>query len=249
VSDESQLQVTRKNDDSSLALSKAPSSLILRGRRDAAILDARCNKCGELRELIFSGCVCASCSDALDREWAGSTVTDWVLTTLRDWGDGRDACEVVLRDTGYAQMKTFWAHWRNGIVMYGHVRLRQPTQEEAARPKSQWATESDVLRGSTIRPATRDEVAWYEETNRKRSIAGEAEEIIRETRRTLGIDDEAEPHQFARAAEEIAQRLRQEGLFEELAKMRREESDTLRSLLFCEVADSLFLLLDAALQI
>ena len=38
-----------------------------------------CNKCGERRDLAFAGCVCASCSDALDKQWAGSTATDWVL--------------------------------------------------------------------------------------------------------------------------------------------------------------------------
>ena len=38
-----------------------------------------CNKCGERKELILAGCVCRSCSDRLDKQWADSTVIDWVL--------------------------------------------------------------------------------------------------------------------------------------------------------------------------
>jgi len=82
VSDESQLQVTRK-DEYSLALSSERSSLVARGRRDAARLVVRCNKCGEPKELVFASCVCAGCSDALDDQWASYTATDWVLIAKR----------------------------------------------------------------------------------------------------------------------------------------------------------------------
>jgi len=83
VSDESQPQVAPKDEKSSLSLSKVRSGLIARGRRDAALLAVRCDKCGEHRELVFAGCVCANCSDAFDRQWADSMVTDWVLVAFR----------------------------------------------------------------------------------------------------------------------------------------------------------------------
>jgi hypothetical protein len=79
VSDESRLQVTRKDDESSLVLSSGRSSVVARGRRDAALLAVPCNKCGEHKGLVFAGCVCADCSKALDKQWAGSIATDWVL--------------------------------------------------------------------------------------------------------------------------------------------------------------------------
>ena len=98
MSDESQLQVRPKGSDLSLSASKARSSLIARGRRDAGTLagpsslveeDKRskpagiCNKCGECKALVFARCVCASCCNALDEQWAGSTATDWVLVAFR----------------------------------------------------------------------------------------------------------------------------------------------------------------------
>jgi hypothetical protein len=80
VSDDSHVQVTPKDENSSLSLSKVRSGLIARGRRDAALLLAvPCNKCGERKDLAFAGCVCTSCSEALDKQWASSTATDWVL--------------------------------------------------------------------------------------------------------------------------------------------------------------------------
>src|SRR6266404_1488206 len=41
--------------------------------------EGTCNKCGERRELVLAGCVCRACSDALDKQWASATSTDWVL--------------------------------------------------------------------------------------------------------------------------------------------------------------------------
>ena len=81
MTDESKLQVTLKDDTSSLVLSPARSRLIARGRSDAAALGVRCNRCGEIRDLVFAGRVCASCSNALDRQWETSSATDWVLIT------------------------------------------------------------------------------------------------------------------------------------------------------------------------
>lgn len=98
MSDDSERQITRIDGDSSL-LSKAGSGLIARGRKDAAILrqpsspavseadkasisQGICNKCGRRKELVLAKCVCASCSEALDRGWAGSAATDWVLVAF-----------------------------------------------------------------------------------------------------------------------------------------------------------------------
>lgn len=98
MSDDSERQITRIDGDLSL-LSKVGSGLIARGRKDAAILrqpsspavseadnasisQGICNKCGRRKELVLAKCVCASCSEALDRGWAGSAATDWVLVAF-----------------------------------------------------------------------------------------------------------------------------------------------------------------------
>lgn len=52
-------------------------------RTMASMTVGTCNKCGERKELILAGCVCRSCSDSLDEQWAGSTATDWVLVAKR----------------------------------------------------------------------------------------------------------------------------------------------------------------------
>ena len=41
-----------------------------------------CNKCGERKELVLAGCVCRSCNDSLDEQWANSPATDWVLIAI-----------------------------------------------------------------------------------------------------------------------------------------------------------------------
>jgi hypothetical protein len=105
VTDESHLQLTVKDGDSALSLSKARSGLIARGRSDAATLAVRfsgvtgeaakvsipegvCNKCGERRELVLADCVCGSCRDSLDKEWADVAATDWVFVAVVvvEWG-------------------------------------------------------------------------------------------------------------------------------------------------------------------
>lgn len=83
MSDDPGLQVGRKCDEPSLIISPARSSLIVRGRQDAALLVLPCNKCGERKQLVLAGCVCANCSEAFDSQWAGSTATDWVLVAFR----------------------------------------------------------------------------------------------------------------------------------------------------------------------
>jgi hypothetical protein len=78
VTDESGVELSKAG--SSTALSSPRSEIVARGRKDAlALLELVCNKCGERRALVFEGCVCAGCSDALDRQWGQSPATDWVL--------------------------------------------------------------------------------------------------------------------------------------------------------------------------
>jgi AAA+ superfamily predicted ATPase len=50
-----------------------------RQRTSLLMAVANCNKCGEQRDLVVAGCVCASCGNALDQQWATSGATDWVL--------------------------------------------------------------------------------------------------------------------------------------------------------------------------
>jgi hypothetical protein len=64
----------------------------------------------------------------------------------------------------------------------------------------------------------------------------ETDQIIRETCEKLGIQMNehavpvGDPKRVKQAAEEIAEKLRQLGRFEELAKMKREDSDALHAM-------------------
>lgn len=143
MKDETQLQVKPKDDGSSLTLAKAQSGLIARGRRDAAELTVKssaptieqpktpwlegiCNKCGERREMVLDDCVCASCRDRLDKDWAGDTAMDWVLVAPEGPNSfNRTISEALVaqgkapRDdrivryiylnTTYTQMRSHWA--------------------------------------------------------------------------------------------------------------------------------------------
>jgi hypothetical protein len=82
MSDDPKLGVVKKEEHSALALSPRRSAIVARGRRDAALM-GECYSCGQARVLVFAACVCTECIDELDRQWAGSTVTDWVLGTFR----------------------------------------------------------------------------------------------------------------------------------------------------------------------
>lgn len=241
MSDESQLQVTRKDDESSPVLSSGRSSLVARGRRDAATLATPCNKCGERKELVFAGCVCASCSDALDKEWAASTATDWLVTRPLDDSVGGRVQDFVLLNTTYAQMKTYsWASNNAESRIRGFFRNRQPTPEEIAHLKSQWGIWSHAS-ARAVRPATAEEVATKKRQDREWAIATDTDRIIHDTCEKLGIQvkeygvqaevsEEDDPQRVEQAAEEIAGRLRQLGWIEELAKMKREDSDALQAI-------------------
>lgn len=239
MTDDSQLQLRQKDAESSLILSPERSSLAARGRQDAALLAVPCNKCGERKELVFAGCVCANCSDALDRQWAASAATDWLVT--RPWGDsdGGRVTDLVLLNTTYAQMKTYaWASNDAESRIRGFFRIREPTPEEIAQLKSHGGAWSPFSGARTVRPATPEEVAAYKQNEREWLIASETDVLMRDTCKRLGIEAKVywEPPEAGerddpgriQAAKEIAGRLRQLGLLEELAKMKREDSDALQ---------------------
>ena len=237
MSDESQLQVTRKSDESPVILSSARSSLVARGRQDAALLAVPCNKCGERKELAFASCVCANCSDALDREWAASTATDWLVTRPWDNSAGFRVSDFVLLNTTYAQMKTYaWASNDTESRIRGFWRFRQATPEEISHLKSQRGIWSHASGARAVRPATPEEVATKQKWDWKWEIAMETDQIIRETCEKLGMQMNehdvpvGDPQRVEQAAEEIAERLRQLGWLEELAKMKREDSDALHAM-------------------
>ena len=201
-----------------------------------AIVAGRCNKCGSNVELAFACCVCRSCSEAFDRQWAGSAVTDWLVT--RPSNEGRVA-DVILLDTMYAQMKKYsWAANDSESRLRGFFRYRQATREEIAHLKSQQGMWSDDSGARLVRPATPEEVAAYNQNDREWAIASETDAIIRDTCERLGIQLKVcwEPAEVGerddsgriQAAGEIAGRLRQLGWLEELAKMKRDDSDALQ---------------------
>ena len=228
MTDESQLQVTSKGDESALIVSSARSPLVARGRRDIETLATPCNKCGERKELAFAGCVCASCSDAFDKEWAATTATNWLVT--RPWRDSR-VSDFILLNTTYAQMKTCaWAANDAESRVRGFFRIRQAAPEETARLKSQCGIWSPFSGARTIRPATSEEVATFEQSNREWAIATHTDQLIGETCARLGIEEPGEPQRVEQAAQEIAGRLRQLGWLEELARMKRDESDALQAI-------------------
>ena len=84
MSDESQLQVHR---ESALILLPARSSLIARGRRDAALLPVPCHKCGERKVLVLVGCVCADCSNILVHSLRGGQTEGTIREALHHIAD------------------------------------------------------------------------------------------------------------------------------------------------------------------
>lgn len=210
-------------------------------RRDESIakegnLAEGCNKCGERNELVFAGCVCASCSEALDRQWGGSTATDW-LVTRPDNSVGSRVLDLVLLNTTYAQMKKYsWAANDSDSRIQGFFRFRQATSEEIAHFESQPGIWSHASGSRVVRPATHEEVAAQKQRHREWQIAMDTDQIIREACEELGIQMNEhdvpveDPQRIEQAADGIAGRLRQLGWLEELAKMKREDSDALHAM-------------------
>jgi len=214
-------------------------------RRDESIaregnLTGRCNKCGEDKALVFAGCVCARCSEALDRQWADSAATDWLVTRPSLDAAGHGVSDIVLPNTTYAHMKKYsWAANDTESRIRGFFRSRQGTPEEIVHLESKGGTWSDASGARIVRRATFEEVAAHKQNNREWLIASETDVIISDTCERLGIQSKVhwEPAEVGelddpgriQAAKEIAGRLRQLGWLEELAKMRREDSDALQA--------------------
>ncbi len=216
MSDESQLQVTRKDEESALVLSSARSRLVARGRRDASLLAVPCNKCGERRELVLAGCVCASCTDALDKQWAGATANNWVLlTTFVDNWVLRTALDdavgaYLYRDTAYIQMKSHWATCNPPFSFH----IGPATADDLAQMRPHLVTRSKRSDTPTIRPATLEEIAEYDARQRKEQIS----DVEREIQEKWGLygevwDDDAW-RRAKEAFQETEKRLEQLGLLE-----------------------------------
>jgi hypothetical protein len=109
-----------------------------------------CHKCGEHKELVFAGSVCARCSDFLDSRWLQSeaaTATDWILTA-GGTAEPPARSYYVYRNTTYAQMKVHWATWANASDALHFVPALFPL---------------DTVDGPSIRPATSKEIVDHKD--------------------------------------------------------------------------------------
>ena len=138
-----------------------------------------CNKCGDAGELVLAGCVCAKCSDALDKYWAGSTATDWVLIATQ--GPTRPPLRAFVRryphwNSTYFDMKSAWATWSNGP----HVHFTGLIgRDELEQMRSALGTVAERNRVPFIRPATQIEIADHERALRSNRAHEERTTIFR----------------------------------------------------------------------
>ncbi len=121
-----------------------------------------CNKCGDAGELVLAGSVCANCSDALDKYWAGSTATDWVLIATQ--GPTRPPLRAFVRryphwNSTYFDMKSAWATWSNGPDVHFTGLIER---DELEQMRSALGTVAERNGVPFIRPATHIEVADHE---------------------------------------------------------------------------------------
>jgi hypothetical protein len=182
-----------------------------------------CNKCGERQELVLADCVCGSCNDRLDRQWATTSATNWVLVTrdimtrLKESlrakrGDHRIVeptfARYVFRNMSYALLKLHWAndHWATGLG------IGDATSEDIVALKSHDATR--MIHTCIIRPATPNEIADYDFSQGKNAAFEIAEEL------NIGDDNLIDVFYDGRAKklyEEARTRLAQLGLLEHSA--------------------------------
>lgn len=169
MSDEPRLEVTRRDENTSLSLANVPSGLIARGRRDAALLTKLCKKCGERKELVFADCLCASCSDAFDRQWADSAATDWVLVAFR----GPEPPKIKGIYTRSSWFSLLWESYDEGAISREAVErgisedpywpiLYFYANTTHAQMKSHWA-DCDPPDSLCIGPMTIDELAMKDD--------------------------------------------------------------------------------------
>ena len=123
-----------------------------------------CNKCARTGELVLAGCVCPDCRDALDRNWAGSTVTDWVLVAFQ-------GPEPPRQDGIYSRSDLFSCAWEG--LSEGWITPEQLQEDPSWRPvvyvfvgatyeeiKGRWAR-CDPPEELCVGPLTIDEFAQY----------------------------------------------------------------------------------------
>lgn len=148
-----------------------------------------CSNCGEDKELVLAGCVCGSCSDSLDTQWAGVPATDWVLIVRKDYDiDLWAALRESLRNAGEEQppeppRDVERPPFRPSVNRFGY---RNTTYAEM---KSLWATRSQPNRTCFVRPATPEEIAGHGEVSWSDQIYEETTRIWKK----WGFDDEGQP--------------------------------------------------------
>ena len=121
-----------------------------------------CNKCGDAGELVLAGCVCAKCSDALDKYWAGSIATDWVL--LATQGPTRPPLRPFVRryphwNVTYVDIKSLWATWSNGPHVHFTGLIER---DEFAQMRSALGGIAERTGVPFIRPATQSEIVDHQ---------------------------------------------------------------------------------------
>ncbi len=179
-----------------------------------------CNKCGDAGDLVLAGCVCANCSDALDRHWASSTATDWVLIATQ--GPTRPPLRPFVHryphwNANYAEMKSLWATWSNGP----HVQFTGLIErDEIAEMRLALGGVAERTGIPFIRPATQSEIAEHERSLRSHRAHEERTATFRKWhfdplgRSLTGTDDHSSWDRRSQAINEIRDRLAVLGLLE-----------------------------------
>jgi hypothetical protein len=197
-------------------------------------LNWTCYSCGETKELVFAGTICASCSFALDDRWGGSAATDWLLTRFQHFFGQLIVSEFVFLNTTYAQMKTRLAADYRKPANAGILRVRQPDGAEVGQSLERRGNLYPFH--STIRPATAQDVSACDERDRQWLIVREAAGIIRRTYFEFGMPAGQRwvlaEGLCCRAyvAERIAATLTQLGWLEEFVNMKRGDCRALKTL-------------------
>jgi len=113
-----------------------------------------CNKCGQHGDLVLADRGCVSCRDALDKQSANSTATDWVLLV-----SGLYAVRVhIYLSTPYEEVRRIWAEWP--VQFPGRLLEVRPTAtSELADLEAYWGTWHNRTDARFIRPATEGETA------------------------------------------------------------------------------------------
>ena len=150
--------------------------------------------------------VCADCVDSLDKQWASSTATEWVLICWngkslpsREYiGSGSIAetwpSYTVYRNTSYARMKSLWATWseqiraeneRTPASATSSISNRQPDPDEVQALWQIWSKKPDA---PFIRPANPDELRFH-----NGFVEAIVTNVTKEVLAKWGYDDSGKP--------------------------------------------------------